>query len=101
MHRVKSFIQKFFKTFFQNFFRNFSQNLFSKVFYKKNNFCFYLYRQGQQSAVPEWVELSNGCLCCSVKGQFLQALEQLVGGQYSYDCVLVETTGNIITFHIS
>jgi G3E family GTPase len=28
---------------------------------------------GAASAVPQWVELANGCLCCSVKAEFLQA----------------------------
>lgn len=27
---------------------------------------------GGSAAVPEWVELANGCLCCSVKAEFLQ-----------------------------
>lgn len=49
--------------------------------------------QGGRTSVPDWVELSNGCLCCSVKGEFLQALEVLVSGHYSYDYVLVETSG--------
>lgn len=28
--------------------------------------------------VQEWVELGNGCVCCSVKHSFVQALEQLL-----------------------
>ena len=28
--------------------------------------------------VEEWVELGNGCVCCSVKHSFVQALEQLL-----------------------
>lgn len=28
--------------------------------------------------VEEWVELANGCVCCSVKHSFVQALEQLM-----------------------
>ena len=28
--------------------------------------------------VEEWVELGNGCICCSVKHSFVQALEQLL-----------------------
>ena len=52
-----------------------------------------LLQRGQQ-AVPEWVELANGCLCCSVKGQLVQALEALVGQQTGrFDHVLIETTG--------
>jgi G3E family GTPase len=47
--------------------------------------------------VPEWVELANGCLCCSVKAEFVQALEGLLAADSSYsgkfDYILVETTG--------
>lgn len=44
--------------------------------------------------MPEWVELANGCLCCSVKGELVQALEALVGSQAGrFDHVLIETTG--------
>ncbi|KAH9329581.1 hypothetical protein KI387_001689 [Taxus chinensis] len=28
--------------------------------------------------VEEWVELPNGCICCTVKSSFVQALEQLI-----------------------
>jgi G3E family GTPase len=54
--------------------------------------------------VEEWVELANGCLCCSAKSGFLAALEALLakrGAEDSsspsssrpIDYVLVETTG--------
>ncbi len=44
--------------------------------------------------MPEWVELANGCLCCSVKAEFVQALEALIEGHAGrFDHVLVETTG--------
>jgi G3E family GTPase len=33
---------------------------------------------GADAPAPHWVELANGCLCCSVKGEFLQAIEALV-----------------------
>lgn len=53
--------------------------------------------QGGREAVPQWVELANGCLCCSVKAEFVQALEALLDGDSShigkFDYVLVETTG--------
>jgi G3E family GTPase len=54
-------------------------------------------RQGQRAGVPQWVELANGCLCCSVKAEFVQALEALLepgaGHAGRFDYVLVETTG--------
>ena len=53
--------------------------------------------QGGREAVPQWVELANGCLCCSVKAEFVQALEALLdadaGHNGKFDYVLVETTG--------
>lgn len=54
-------------------------------------------QQGGREAVPQWVELANGCLCCSVKAEFVQALEALLdadgGHSGKFDYVLVETTG--------
>ncbi|XP_078442730.1 cobalamin biosynthesis CobW-like protein [Wolffia australiana] len=43
--------------------------------------------------VEEWVELANGCVCCTVKHSLVQALEQLVGRKERLDHILVETTG--------
>jgi len=35
--------------------------------------------EGEDGAlVEEWVELANGCVCCTVKHSLVQALEQLV-----------------------
>jgi G3E family GTPase len=36
--------------------------------------------------VEEWVELANGCVCCTVKHSLVQALEQLVQmkGRFCY-----------------
>ncbi|KAJ3043223.1 hypothetical protein HDV00_005543 [Rhizophlyctis rosea] len=42
----------------------------------------------------EWVELSNGCLCCSVKDAGVAAIEGLIqrkGGKFDY--IILETTG--------
>lgn len=42
----------------------------------------------------DWLELANGCLCCSVKSDFVAALEGLMErGRGRFDYVLVETTG--------
>lgn len=43
--------------------------------------------------VEEWVELGNGCVCCSVKHSFVQALEQLLERRERFDHILLETTG--------
>ncbi|GKU99676.1 hypothetical protein SLEP1_g12486 [Rubroshorea leprosula] len=43
--------------------------------------------------VEEWVELANGCVCCTVKHSLVQALEQLVQMKKRLDHILLETTG--------
>ncbi|KAJ9174178.1 hypothetical protein P3X46_017233 [Hevea brasiliensis] len=44
--------------------------------------------------VEEWVELANGCICCTVKHSLVQALEQLVLMKESrLDHIIIETTG--------
>ncbi|KAH6763093.1 Cobalamin biosynthesis CobW-like protein [Perilla frutescens var. hirtella] len=43
--------------------------------------------------VEEWVELANGCVCCTVKHSLVQALEQLVERKERLDHILLETTG--------
>ncbi|CAN6477288.1 unnamed protein product [Victoria cruziana] len=43
--------------------------------------------------VEEWVELGNGCICCTVKHSLVQALEQLVQRKQKLDHILLETTG--------
>lgn len=41
----------------------------------------------------EWLELSNGCLCCSVKDKGVKAIEDLVKMNKQFDYILLETTG--------
>ena len=41
----------------------------------------------------DWLELSNGCLCCTVKSDFVAALEGLMRQRDRFDYVLIETTG--------
>ncbi|KAG6398877.1 hypothetical protein SASPL_140348 [Salvia splendens] len=43
--------------------------------------------------VEEWVELANGCICCTVKHSLVQALEQLIERKERLDHILLETTG--------
>lgn len=38
--------------------------------------------------VEEWVELANGCICCTVKHSLVQALEQLVQRKERYHYLL-------------
>ncbi|GAV57449.1 cobW domain-containing protein/CobW_C domain-containing protein [Cephalotus follicularis] len=50
--------------------------------------------EGESGAlVEEWVELANGCICCTVKHSLVQALEQLVQRKERLDHILLETTG--------
>ncbi|PNS21718.1 COBW domain-containing protein 1 [Sphaceloma murrayae] len=44
-------------------------------------------------SVEEWLELANGCLCCTVKDTGVQAIESLMEKSGSFDYVLLETTG--------
>lgn len=41
----------------------------------------------------EWLELRNGCLCCSVKDSGLRAIENLMQKKGRFDYILLETTG--------
>ncbi|KAL9619688.1 MAG: hypothetical protein Q9160_005708 [Pyrenula sp. 1 TL-2023] len=48
-------------------------------------------KDGQQ--VEEWLSLANGCICCSVKDQGVNAIESLMDRQGTFDYILLETTG--------
>jgi G3E family GTPase len=41
----------------------------------------------------EWMELRNGCLCCSVRDAGVAALEALMKRRGAFDYVMIETTG--------
>merc|ERR1712137_73153 len=41
----------------------------------------------------EWLELPNGCICCSVRSVLVRAVEYLVDRSDSFEYVLVETDG--------
>jgi G3E family GTPase len=41
----------------------------------------------------DWLELRNGCLCCSVKDSGVQAIETLMQRRGKFDHILLETTG--------
>ncbi|RKP12965.1 COBW domain-containing protein 6 [Piptocephalis cylindrospora] len=48
--------------------------------------------QGDEQ-VEEWLELKNGCLCCSVKDSGVKAIENLMQKRGKFDYILLETTG--------
>ena len=43
--------------------------------------------------IEGFFELNNGCICCSVKDDLVQTLEQLVRHKDRFDYILIETTG--------
>ncbi|KAK7539812.1 CobW/HypB/UreG, nucleotide-binding domain-containing protein [Phyllosticta citribraziliensis] len=45
------------------------------------------------SQVQEWLDLANGCLCCTVKDAGVTAIESLMERRGAFDYVLLETTG--------
>jgi G3E family GTPase len=45
------------------------------------------------SSDQEIVEMSNGCICCSVRGDLLRSLFQLLQHRQKFDTLMIETTG--------
>lgn len=43
--------------------------------------------------VEEWLEVGNGCICCSVKDSGVNAIESLMAKKGAFDYILLETTG--------
>ena len=41
----------------------------------------------------EFLELPNGCLCCSIKDTGVAAIEKLMEKKGAFDYILLETTG--------
>ncbi len=39
------------------------------------------------------IELSNGCICCSINGELLEAVDRILERRSSIDYLIVETTG--------
>jgi G3E family GTPase len=38
-------------------------------------------------------EMSNGCVCCSVRGDLVRTLHELLARRGAFDCIVIETTG--------
>ncbi|MGH7811971.1 MAG: CobW family GTP-binding protein, partial [Candidatus Binatia bacterium] len=45
------------------------------------------------SSDQEVVEMSNGCICCTVRGDLLRSLFQLLEMREKFDTLMIETTG--------
>ncbi len=41
----------------------------------------------------EMLELSNGCICCSINGELVEAIEKLINVNKKLDYIIIETTG--------
>jgi len=41
----------------------------------------------------EMIELSNGCICCSINGELVEAIEKLINVNKRLDYIIIETTG--------
>jgi CCR4-NOT transcription complex subunit 2 len=44
-------------------------------------------------SVEEWMDVGNGCICCSVKDTGVNAIESLMEKKGKFDYILLETTG--------
>ena len=48
-------------------------------------------QDGQET--QEWLELANGCICCSIKDSGVNAIESLMSRRGTFDYILLETSG--------
>lgn len=48
---------------------------------------------GKSDAEEELVEVMNGCICCTVRGDLVEALKRMHTKVRKFDAVLIETTG--------
>jgi cobalamin biosynthesis protein CobW len=47
----------------------------------------------EENASSNIVELTNGCLCCTVQEEFLPTMQELLKRREQIDCILIETSG--------
>ena len=47
----------------------------------------------EDEAVSNIVELTNGCLCCTVQEEFYPTMQELLKRRDTIDCLLIETSG--------
>jgi cobalamin biosynthesis protein CobW len=48
---------------------------------------------GTDTPTSNIVELTNGCLCCTVQEEFLPTMQALIARRDDIDCILIETSG--------
>ncbi|MDR6266892.1 MULTISPECIES: GTP-binding protein [Rhodobacterales] len=46
-----------------------------------------------ESATDEVIGLRNGCICCSLQGDLLRTLKQVLGGKNTPDLIVIEASG--------
>ncbi len=44
-------------------------------------------------STPPVIELTNGCLCCTVQEEFLPTMQELIKRRDQIDCMVIETSG--------
>jgi G3E family GTPase len=49
--------------------------------------------KSSEKSDDEWLELNNGCMCCTAQSQAVMALEKLMMRKGSFDLILIETSG--------
>jgi len=47
----------------------------------------------QSDSLQEFIELPNGCICCTVKDSLVEALENLIARKKDLDYILIEASG--------
>lgn len=47
----------------------------------------------EDNAADNIVELTNGCLCCTVQEEFLPTMQELLRRKDKLDCIIIETSG--------
>lgn len=60
---------------------------------KSDTIC--LFSQGGSHPAPlaDWVQLENGCICCTVKSDMVRALEAMLEQRDAFDYIIIECTG--------
>lgn len=47
----------------------------------------------EDNSINNIVELTNGCLCCTVQEEFLPTMQEILKRRDKLDCILIETSG--------
>ena len=47
----------------------------------------------EAAPIADWVELENGCICCSAKDDLVLSLERLIQQRSKFDYIVIEGTG--------